>query len=231
MSSTKKIIKKIFILINILKQHIMKNNIYDELLPGEKILMPRQASPLNGDTFACNQFLLLKNKFDIKSVVELGSCVFGSTKWFASNFEKVITVEIAPEFRDIGLKRTQDYSNITSLLGDSVSLLPSMLKMCDNRTIVFIDSHWQTLPLLDELRLIKESEIIPVIIVHDCMVPHEPKLGYDSYDGVDISYETMKSYLDDIYGVDKYEYYYNSDATSTDVKRGIIYIYPKFFQS
>lgn len=200
---------------------------YDELLPNEKILMPRQASALNGDTYACNEFLKLRDKFNINTVVELGSCVFGSTKWFANNFSKVITVEICEEFRNIGLKRTEGLTNITSILGDSITKLPEMLKMCDDKTIIFIDSHWQTLPLFDELKIIKNSGLKPVIIVHDCLVPNEPKLGYDSYEGVDISYAAMKMYIDDIYGVDNYEYHYNTDSESTDVKRGIIYCYPK----
>ena len=200
---------------------------YDELLPDEKILMPRQASPLNGDTYACNEFIKLRDKFNIKKILELGSCVFGSTKWFAQNFQEVITVEICEEFRNIGLKRTEGLTNITSILGDSINALPLMLNTCDDKTIIFIDSHWQTLPLFDELKLIKQSGLKPCIVVHDCLIPNEPKLGYDSYEGVDISYETMKPYIDDIYGADNYEYHYNTDAESTDVKRGIIYIYPK----
>lgn len=205
----------------------MNNDIYDELLPDEKILMPKQATPLNGDFYACDEFLKLKEKFNIKSLLELGSCVFGSTKFFAQNFEKVITVEICEEFRNIGLKRTEGLTNITSLLGNSVDMLPSMLSMCDHRTIIFIDSHWSELPLFDELNLIKQSGLTPCIVVHDCLVPNEPKLGYDSYEGVDISYANMKPYLDDIYGVDGYDYHYNTDETSTMVKRGIIYVYPK----
>ena len=202
-------------------------NIYDELLPNESILMPRQASPLNGDTYACVEFLKLKEKFNIKNLVELGSCVFGSTKWFGENFENVLTVEINAEFRNIGLKRVSGAKNITSYLGDSICMLPTMLKDCDNRTIIFIDSHWYNhFPLFDELKLIKDSKLNPVIIVHDCLVPNESKLGYDSYEGVDISYATMKPYLDDIYGVDGYRFHYNTAAESTIVKRGIFFCYP-----
>ncbi len=200
---------------------------YSGLLPEEPVLMPYQSKPLNNDHFACAEFLKLRDKFNVNTLMELGSCVFGSTKFFAENFQKVITVEINEVFRNIGLRRTEGLKNITSLIGDSVTKLPEMLSMCDNKTIIFIDSHWQTLPLMDELILIKKSGLIPCIVVHDCLVPNEPRLGYDSYEGVDISYATMKPYLDDIYGVDRYEYHYNTDAESTDVKRGIIYIYPK----
>lgn len=200
---------------------------YSGLLPDEPVLMPYQSKPLNNDHFACAEFLKLRDKFNANTLMELGSCVFGSTKFFAENFQKVITVEINEVFRNIGLRRTEGLKNITSLIGDSVTKLPEMLSMCDNKTIIFIDSHWQTLPLMDELILIKKSGLIPCIVVHDCLVPNEPRLGYDSYEGIDISYATMKPYLDDIYGIDRYEYHYNSDAESTDVKRGIIYIYPK----
>lgn len=201
--------------------------LYDGLMPNEPILMPNQAKALNGDTFACNEFLKLKEKYNIKNLVELGSCVFGSTKWFGENFENVLTVEINAEFRNIGLKRVSGAKNITSFLGDSIGMLPAMLKTCDSRTIIFVDSHWQTLPLIKELQLIKQSGLTPCIVVHDCLVPNEPKLGYDSYEGVTISYATMKPYFDDIYGVDGYEYHYNTDAEATIVKRGIIYVYPK----
>lgn len=201
--------------------------LYDGLMPNEPILMPNQAKALNGDTFACNEFLKLKEKYNIKNLVELGSCVFGSTKWFGENFENVLTVEINAEFRNIGLKRVSGAKNITSFLGDSIGMLPTMLKDCDNKTIIFIDSHWYNhFPLFDELKLIKQSKLTPVIIVHDCLVPNEPKLGYDSYEGVTISYATMKPYLDDIYGVDGYRYHYNTDAESTIVKRGIFFCYP-----
>jgi len=201
--------------------------LYDGLMPNEPILMPNQAQALNGDTFACNEFLKLKEKYNIKNLVELGSCVFGSTKWFGENFENVLTVEINAEFRNIGLKRVSGAKNITSFLGDSIGMLPAMLKTCDSRTIIFVDSHWQTLPLIKELQLIKQSGLTPCIVVHDCLVPNEPKLGYDSYEGVTISYATMKPYFDDIYGADGYEYHYNTDTSSTIVKRGIIYVYPK----
>jgi len=202
-------------------------NLYDGLMPNEPILMPNQAYPLNGDTFACNEFLKIKECFNISTIVELGSCVFGSTKWFAENFDKVFTIEINEEFRNIGLQRISGLNNVVSILGNTVEKLPSVLQNCNDKTIIFIDSHWQTLPLFDELKIIKSSGLKPCIIVHDCLVPNQPKLGYDSYEGVDISFDSMKPYLEDIYGKEGYSYHYNTDETSTIVKRGIIYIYPK----
>ena len=200
---------------------------YDGLLPNEPILMPYQAFPLNGDTYALQEFLNLKEKYNITTLVELGSCVFGSTKWFGENFERVITVEINSDFRNIGLQRASGLNNIVSYLGDSVNMLGTMLSECDDKTCIFIDSHWQKLPLFDELKIIKQSGIKPCIVVHDCYVPNEVELGYDEYDGVAISLSSIQPYIDDIYGKDGYDYHYNTNATATEVKRGIIYIYPK----
>jgi len=58
--------------------------------------------------------------------------------------------------------------------------------------------------------------------VHDLLVQIQHKLGYNSYEGVDISFDSMKLYLEDIYGKEGYSYHYNTDETSTIVKRGII---------
>jgi hypothetical protein len=205
----------------------MNNNLYDDLLPGESILMPKQATAFNGDSFVAAEFLKLKQQFNIKIAVELGSCVMGTTKWLAENFDKVITVEINPEFRNIGLERIKPARNVTSMLGDSVNMLPAMLQMCDSNPIIFIDSHWQTLPLFDELNIIKASGLKPVIVIHDFLVPNEPSLGFDSYEGVDISFENIKPHIEAIYGIDGYSYYYNTAATATEVKRGLCYIYAK----
>jgi len=207
---------------------IIMSEMYDALLPDETLLMPKQASSFNGDSYVANEFLKLKEEFSITNVIELGTCVGGTTKWLSENFEKVLTVEINADFRNIALQRLGGSGKVTSILGDSVEQLPYMLSLCDSVPLVFIDSHWNShLPLFDELAIIKQSVLKPIIVIHDCKVPYEPNLGFDSYNGVDISYENIKSYLEDIYSVDRYEYYYNSDEKSTEVKRGVIYIKPK----
>jgi hypothetical protein len=194
----------------------------------EPILMPFQQMPFNNDSFVQAEFLKIKDKFKITDVIELGTCVGGTAKWFAENFSKVQTVEINSQFRDIALERTKGFDNIISYLGNSVDVLSTMLSKVNSNCIMYADSHWQDFfPLFDELKLIQLSGLKPVIVIHDCKVPNEPNLGYDSYKGVDICFEAVQEYLDLIYGVDGYDYYYNSDATATEIKRGLIYITPK----
>jgi hypothetical protein len=200
----------------------------DILLDGEPRLMPMQGYPTNGDYHVCNEFIKLRDKFNVKKIIECGSCCGGTSKWFGENFEEVITIEINETFRNVCLRRINGLPNVQSILGDSVNHLPNILSNSKNNIIIFLDDHWLgAFPLIDELKIIKQSGLIPIIVVHDCFVPNEPNLGYDSYDGVSISYETMKPYLDEIYGVDRYSYHYNSDTQSTQVKRGVFYCYPK----
>lgn len=200
----------------------------DQLLPNEQRLMPMQTHPTNGDYFVTEEFLKLKEKFNITTAVELGSCVGGTTKWFGENFEKVHTIEIQENFLEIAKERCKELNNISFHLGSTIYLLDKVLAQCDHNTILFVDSHWSELPLFDELKLIKASGLMPVIAIHDFKVPEEPLLGFDSYNGIDISFDNIKKYLDDIYGSeDGYDYHYNTADTSTEVKRGVCYIYPR----
>ena len=204
---------------------------------GEPVLMPNQDKPFNNDHFVAEEFLKLKGKFNVEVAIELGTCVGGTTKWMAENFEEVHTIEINETFLGFAIQRCAGLSNIAFYLGSTVNRLAEVLsvsvpetfddQLLGSNMLIFIDSHWNTLPIFDELKIIKASGLKPVIAIHDFLVPEEPKLGFDSYEGVDISFENIKKFIDDIYGEDGYEYHYNSDDTSTEVKRGLIYIYPK----
>src|SRR5688572_29050283 len=160
----------------------MKSN----LLPGEKYLMPFQDQPFNGDTFATKKFLELRDKFGIKTAIELGTCVGGTTRWLSRNFEKVIGVEIMPEYLNIAAERVGDSPNEVILYeGSTVDWLPKILKDINEPVIMFIDSHWgQFNPLLKELEIIAENNLKPVMIIHDFLVPGHKELGFDTYENI-----------------------------------------------
>lgn len=198
-----------------------------ENIINEPTLMFGQNFPFNGDSFICNEFIQLRDKYGIKTAIELGSCVGGTTKFLGLNFEKVYTIEINETFRNFCLSRIRGINNIESILGDTVNELPCVLQKCEDNPIIFIDSHWlHNFPLIKELKIIAASGLEPIIAIHDFKIPNEPKMGFDTWNGIEISYETVKPYLDEIYEEKGYTYYYNSDETSTEIKRGIIYICP-----
>lgn len=194
-------------------------------LPGEKFLMPFQDQPFNGDTFATKKFLGLRDKFGIKTAIELGTCVGGTTRWLSQNFEKVIGIEIMPEYLAVAFERVGlSESDVTFYEGSTVYWLPKILKDITEPVIMFVDSHWgQFNPLLRELEIIAEHKLKPVLVIHDFLVPGHKELGFDTYENIVYEWKWIEPSIEKIYGKD-YVMEYNSKATGA--KRGIVYIYP-----
>jgi hypothetical protein len=67
--------------------------------------MPLQEFPFNGDTFVQAEFLKLRDKYKIKTIVETGTCVGSTAKWFGENFNRVFTVELVAQYRNFALRR------------------------------------------------------------------------------------------------------------------------------
>ena len=96
----------------------------------------------------------------------------------------------------------------------------------DKSVLLFLDAHWESHnPLLEELQIIKDKGMKPVIAIHDFFVPEHPELGFDSYAGQDYNWEWIASSIESIYGADGYKYFYNSEAEG--MKRGVVFIMPK----
>ena len=191
----------------------------------EPILMPFQDHPFNGDIFICNEFINLKEKFKITTAIETGSCVYSTTKWLGLNFKEVFTVEVNEDFAVWGRDKIEGMPHVGAFIQDSVEFLKALPPK--ENAIFFLDAHWGDFcPLLSELEVIAKYKN-PVIAIHDFKVPNEPNLGYDSINGQAFEFEWIKPSLEAIYGVDGYDYYYNSNEKSTEIKRGIIYITPK----
>jgi hypothetical protein len=187
-------------------------------------LMPFQMESFNGDHFVREEFIKIKEKFNVKNVVETGTCLGSTTMFFSENFDNVFSVEINDTYLQIAKERNP---NANYYLGSSDILLPSIIENLIGKTIFFLDAHWENhCPLLAELDCISKMADKPIIVVHDFFVPNS-NLGYDAYNGQVFNFEWIKPKLDLVYGIDNYDYYYNSNETSTEVKRGLIYIIPK----
>jgi hypothetical protein len=193
-------------------------------------IMPHQWSAFNNDNYVAEEVLKLKEKFKCTVFCETGTCLGSTSTWAAEHFKNAVTFEIHAPFFEIAKKRKEirGTKNLEQHFINSVDGLKEVLpKLKDKNILFFLDAHFNSYcPLLDELKTIKENNLTPVIVIHDCKVPNEPNLGYDKWNGVEISYETVKPYLDEIYGEKGYTHYYNSDKTSTEIKRGVIYIVP-----
>jgi hypothetical protein len=186
-----------------------------------------------GDTFIHEELRKLCNKFKVGFIFETGSYRGATSKKLSELANVVNTVEIKQENYDIAVQELKDFHNVGIDLGNSVDVLkknlPSIIDILSippvGNILFFLDAHWESYnPLLDELKIIAEHKLKPVIFIHDFKVPDRPDLGFDSYMGQDYDFEWIKPSLDEIYGKNGYEYHYNSEASGA--KRGVIYIYP-----
>lgn len=201
-------------------QHIISND-------KEPMLMPFQYLPFNGDEFIEETILWLKSRFGVNTIIETGTFLGYTTKWLSENFERVFTVEINPKFYAFAIKRLEGKKNVVCKNDSSVNMLSNFLSICDEVPAIFLDAHWNEFcPLKDELRLIAESHLKPIIAIHDFRVPNQDELGYDTYNGQPFVFEWIQKEIENIYGYGNYEHHYNSNAKSSGAKRGIIYIYP-----
>lgn len=196
-------------------------------------LMPHQTIPFNGDKFIENEFLSLKERFGLTTAIETGTCLGGTTIFLGENFDRAFTIEVNKAWLKIAISRFEaaGVSNkIKGFLGSSEKVLDDIIQLysLDSSFILYCDAHWQGYcPLQDELKIIAKHKLRPVIAIHDFCVPNVPALGYDGYNGQPFTFEWIKPRLEEIYGVDGYEYYYNTNEKSAGAKRGIIYIIPK----
>ncbi len=193
----------------------------------EPLLMQNQQGALNQDTFAQNEFIRLKNEFELTHAVETGTCLGYTTEFLSQHYEQVRTIEINEHFLHVAVEnRLKRCPNVVPFKGDSSNLLFMVLHGLTDKTFIFLDAHWGNhCPLKDELNQIKRAGIKPVIAIHDFVVPNHPELGYDSINGQPFTYEWLKADIDGVYGVGNYNIHYNSE--SCGAKRGIIYITPK----
>lgn len=190
-----------------------------------KEYLQRNALGYEGDTFVHDEISKLVEKFNIDSIIETGSYKGATTKRLAE-FSPVKSIEFDKqnfsEAKD-AVMRSQTKHGAMIYLGDSGKILDTL--PASDRTLYFLDAHWQEAwPLLDELKQIQSLGIRPVIVIHDFKVPGKD-FGYDSYNGVDLDLAYIENRLEGIYGEDGYGYHYNEQADGG--YRGVVYIYPK----
>ena len=192
--------------------------------------LDQNAKGYEGDSFIGHEIKSLVQRFGVSIIFETGTFLGATTKKLAE-LAPVYTVEIVPENFEKACANVGDSNkNYVKLkLGNSVDLLKEWLpnfRLKQDSCLFFLDAHWNDYcPLLDELKVIAENGLKPVIVIHDWKVPGRPDLGFDSYKGQDYTFEWIQESMEKIYGVDGYSYHYNDQAEGA--KRGVIYLYPK----
>lgn len=195
-----------------------------------KIAEDRNKLGFEGDAFIFEEIKKLVAKHNVKHIVETGTYKGHTTKKLAE-LCPVMTCEINETYFHEASKNLQGIKNIVMYRGNSVDGLREWLPMHsrDNskKVLFWLDAHWlDACPLLEELQVIAEVGLKPIICIHDFKVPgFEKDLGFDSHKGKDFDFEYIKEALLKIYDVE-FVYHYNTPETSEGAKRGVIYIEP-----
>jgi len=183
-------------------------------------------TPAYSDPELLQWTLELSKQFNIRTFYETGTHYGGTAKIVSEYFDKVITIESNDNFYNIAKDTLKNTKNCEMLLGNSPDMLRKTLKEKESSIFFFLDAHWeQYWPLLDELKVIKEKNLTPIIAIHDFYVPDEnnnAKFGFDSYHGQPLNFEYIKISIEEIYG----ENYNIRYSTSSTTNSGVIFIYP-----
>lgn len=166
----------------------------------------------------------------ITEIIETGTGDGYSTNLLSQVFHKVHTIEKIPETFELAQNNLKGIENIIQYLGDSVDILKNILETNKNY-IFFLDAHSNVdhkddCPLKKELKVLKNKNIKPPIIIHDFTVPNFFNGGVTSMFPANdyFTIEWLWEDLVDLYGEKNFHYYYNVCPTSEFV--GILFVEP-----
>jgi hypothetical protein len=170
----------------------------------------------------------LKKQFNYGLFIETGTEKGDSVRTLVDYFDIIHTCEVDDKYYDY---HTDLELNVKVHLhkGNSVDKLKEIFEtLKDDKFFIYLDAHWGLYwPLLDELKVIKEYNFKPVIIIHDFETGIVGHIG-DKYnvDGVTqtLNWDFIEDSIKSIYGDDSYDYHYNNE---TEINRGCVFIYPK----
>lgn len=185
--------------------------------------------PAYSDKFLMEETKKLKQTYNISTFFETGTHIGISTSLLSEVFDQVYSVEINSGFFSQATKTNEKNKNVLIEKCNSVDFIRKHLQEGQTGVAFFLDAHWGDYwPLLDELKVIAEKNVKPVIIIHDFFVADEngkAKFHYDSYRGKALNFDFVKSEIDAIYGKENYIHYCIQDS---QVNSGVgIFIPPK----
>lgn len=203
-----------------------------------------------GDSFLKAKFEEVCKNYDIDTIIETGTYRGATTVQLAKMCNNVHTIEINEANFNEAKKRIdacEDKLKIRQIFGSSEDVLDYLvpcigedLEQCTvlykklYRIFFFLDAHWGDYnPLLDELKILAQLNIKPVIAIHDFYNPNHPDYGFDTYEDGKLIYDYayIEKSLEVLYNGKLNEAFtieYNGE--SEGAKRGVIFIYPIYIR-
>jgi hypothetical protein len=159
------------------------------------------------DKIMVQDLLTLKSKYDFSIIVETGTETGKSCHVLKNIFNKIYTCEI-----NKGYKKTHNdllnNSKIKLLYGKSSDCLRLFFdEIGHDNFFLYLDAHSQwdyNWPILDELKVVKEYNFKPIILIHDfdCEVQGWRYEKYTDENGIshELNWDYIKESIIDIYG-------------------------------
>ena len=135
-----------------------------------------------------NLVKLIKDHYAIKLFIETGTFKGQTSSWASGIFHDVITVENSKVLFDRAIRNLAVHKNLLCLYGNSAQVLQKVLAEIDQPALFWLDAHWcggpthdhaDSFPLLDEIRIIKQSNFDHIIMIDDARYflkpPPEPQ--------------------------------------------------------
>jgi hypothetical protein len=181
--------------------------------------------PAYDDPELLEKTLFLSNKFKVDTFFETGTYDGSTVNIIANYFDNVISVEINEDCYNKA-KSNVIHKNCKLHLGNSIEIMNDILIEEKSNIFFFLDAHlYQELPLLDELNVIYNKRLKPIIAIHDFFVPDENNAAkFYWLEPLDFNY--IKSSIELIYGKNGYEIEY-STVSIPSINSGTIFIFPK----
>ena len=179
------------------------------------------------DPLLLEELLKIKQKYNYSIFIETGTEMGNTVRTLVDHFDIIYSCEIDDKYYT---SHTDLETNpkVKLYKGDSSIVLKDMLnEMINSHFYLYLDAHWGVWPLKNELKLLKESKLTPILIIHDFDC-NTTGLLYDIYDynGVEtkLDWDFIKEDIISIYGENGYDYHYN---TKSVIDRGCVFIYPR----
>jgi len=182
------------------------------------------------------RYLRIRDKYDIKTIVETGTNHGRSTEFFVNAFEKVYTVDILEEYVIQAKEKFKNHHNIECICGNSKYVLNRVCNQIDKSETVmfFLDAHGNyikdviarglredtgendaifpagfntdVLPVKQEIETIAKYFKDKCIIIVDDVYNPEKDSAFLKIDSVRLDYSYLKDAVDGCYTSYKYEY-------------------------
>lgn len=119
-------------------------------------------------------------KFEIKVLIETGTCDGGMLYATRKNFERIFSIEIDEYLHNLSKERLAKYRHISLYKGDSSRVLPEILSRIDKPCLFWLDAHYSggitakgslETPIMSELKhILNHSNLDHVILIDDAVM-------------------------------------------------------------